>query len=108
MENTIEINSSNIEELCEKIEIVMRQTDYDEEKAREKLIDFENDHIKVIKNYFGIKDDSKKIIKSCNQEIYKQIRSQVDISSYNKKQAEKLQREILQNEIYMDDPNTSK
>jgi hypothetical protein len=40
MENTIEINSSNMDKFCEKIKIIIRQTDYDEEKARDKLIEF--------------------------------------------------------------------
>jgi hypothetical protein len=99
MDNTIEINSSNMDKFCEKIKIIIRQTDYDEEKAREKLIEFENDHIKVIKDYYGIKDNSKNTVKTYNQEIYKQIRKKIDISSYNKKQAEKLHNEISNTQV---------
>jgi hypothetical protein len=71
----------------EKIEIIMRQTDYNLETATEKLIEFNNEHLKVIKNYFGINDNKEYKIKSTNQEIYKQIRTKLDTSmrEYNER-----------------------
>jgi len=80
----------------------MRQTDYTEEIAREKLVEFENDPIKVIQDYMGInkkKSNQPSSIKSLNQEIYKQLRTQLDDSmrTYNKKQQEKLTEEIRNN-----------
>lgn len=62
-----------------KIEIVMRQTDYTKEMAREKLGEFNFDEIAVIKNYFGIADKKEpEKIKSINQAIYKQLRGHLD------------------------------
>jgi hypothetical protein len=42
------------EEHEEKVQMILRQTDYTEEQAREKLKEFNNDSLLVIKNYFGI------------------------------------------------------
>ena len=58
---------------------IMSQTNYNEELAREKLKEFKNDFMKVLKDYMGIpekKENSQ--IKSVNQEIYKQIRYSLD------------------------------
>lgn len=62
-----------------KIQIVMRQTDYTEEKAREKLGEFKFDEMAVIRDYFGINEKKvKPKIESVNQEIYKQLRGHLD------------------------------
>ena len=62
-----------------KIQIVLRQTDYTEEKAREKLQQFSYNEIAVIKDYFGIAEKKAPAqIKSVNQAIYKQLRSHLD------------------------------
>lgn len=61
-----------------KVEMIMRQTDYTETVAREKLSLFSNNEIDVIKDYFGIKDAKKQPINSLNQEIYKQLRGHLD------------------------------
>ena len=94
----IQIDSSNLSETKDKIEMIIRQTDYDEETARKKLAEYNNDYLKVIKSYFGIEDKIKEKtkIKSLNQEIYRQIRHKMDysIQDYNKKQEIKLQDEI--------------
>ena len=58
----------------ELIQIIMRQTDYNEEIAREKLIESNFDTILVIKKYMGLNDKKPETIKSVNQEIYKQLR----------------------------------
>ena len=90
------------EALSEKLGIVARQTDYDEDTIRQKLIDSNYDHMAVIKEYLGLnkKVDKKEIspIPSVNQEIYKQIRKRMEISDYNKKQDEKLKTEIENNQ----------
>jgi hypothetical protein len=63
----------------EKIQIIMRQTDYNNDIAREKLIENNFDEIATIKSYLGIKEKKNShIIKSLNQEIYKQIRYKLD------------------------------
>ena len=60
---------------------IMTQTNYSEEVAREKLALFNNDFMKVLKDYMGIQDNQKpNQIKSVNQEIYKQIRHNLDKS----------------------------
>jgi len=95
------------DELNEKIEIVMRQTDYTQEIASLKLKEYNNDHIKVIKSYLGITEKKAPTQKttSINQEIYKQIRHKLDDSmkSYNNKQEEKLKSEIEQNTLRLKD-----
>lgn len=61
-----------------KIDIILRQTDYTKEKAIEKLEQFDFDEIRVIKDYFGIQDKKAPQIKSVNQAIYTQLRSHLD------------------------------
>lgn len=61
----------------EKIQKVMRQTDYNEETAREKLSQHNFDEIATIKTYLGV-TQKKAPMKSLNQEIYKQLRYRLD------------------------------
>jgi hypothetical protein len=76
MENISLIETDKIDG---KIQIVLRQTDYTEEKAREKLQQFDYNEIAVIKDYFGIAEKKAPApIKSVNQAIYKQLRSHLD------------------------------
>jgi hypothetical protein len=67
------------DQIDEKIQIIMRQTDYTEEKVREKLGEFKFDEMAVIRDYFGIteKKESQKV-ESVNQAIYKQLRGHLD------------------------------
>jgi hypothetical protein len=60
------------------IQIILRQTDYSEEVAREKLKEHNFNEIAVIKAYFGIVEKKPAELKSINQEIYKQIRYKLD------------------------------
>jgi hypothetical protein len=87
------------DEMHDKIQTILRQTDYSECEAREKLIENCGDHIKVIKTFMGIPDKNNTSKKSLNQEIYRQLRSKLDnsIKDFNKKQEEKLTREISAN-----------
>ena len=65
--------------LSNNIDIILRQTNYSEEEAREKLFEYNNDYIAVIKSYLGVKKvAAKPEIKSVNQEIYKQMRFKLD------------------------------
>ena len=66
------------DQINEKIQIILRQTDYTEEIALEKLKDNNFDEIKTIKSYFGIEEKKPSQIKSINQEIFKQIRYKLD------------------------------
>jgi hypothetical protein len=58
---------------------IMSQTNYSEEVARNKLNEYNNDYMKVLKEYMGIPEKKTvSTIKSVNQEIYKQIRCNLD------------------------------
>jgi hypothetical protein len=63
-----------------KVQIILRQTDYSEDEAREKLKNNNYDHILVIKSFLGITEKKAPPIKSINQEIYKQLRQQLSNS----------------------------
>jgi hypothetical protein len=73
------------DQINNKIQMILRQTDYTEEIAREKLKEFNYDHILVIKSYFGIPEKKTQVVESLNQEIYKQMRYKLDgvIRDYN-------------------------
>ena len=69
------------EDLEERILLVMRQTDYTQEVAREKLTACNYDAIKCIRAYMGIAEKkAPEKVKSVNQEIYKQFRLKLDSS----------------------------
>ena len=59
--------------------MILRNTDYIEEVATSKLKIFGYDHIKVIRDYLGLVDKKPQVIKSINQEIYKQFREKLHI-----------------------------
>jgi hypothetical protein len=65
------------EELEERIQLVMRQTDYTQEVAREKLTAHNYDAIKCIKAYMGITEKKTPTQVSLNQQIYRQLRTQL-------------------------------
>jgi hypothetical protein len=73
---TDKISFIETNEFNKKLQIILRQTDYTEEIAKLKLKDFNNDHLDVIRNYFGITEKKAPKIVSVNQEIYKQLRNQ--------------------------------
>ena len=72
------ISFTNNTEIKEKIEIILRQTNYTQEEAKNKLQEFNYDHIKVIKSYLGITEKKAPPVATVNQEIYKQIRYKLD------------------------------
>ena len=62
-----------------KIQVILRQTNYTAEIAREKLEKFSYDEIAVIKDYFGITEKkAPQNVASVNQAIYKQLRGHLD------------------------------
>jgi hypothetical protein len=65
------------EDLEERIQLVMRQTDYTQEVAREKLTAHNYDAIKCIKAYMGITEKKAPVQVSLNQQIYRQLRTQM-------------------------------
>jgi hypothetical protein len=76
MADTISFTNNN--EIQEKVEMILRQTDYTEEEAKNKLKEFNYDNIQVVKSYLGIPEKKAPPIKTVNQEIYKQIRYKLD------------------------------
>ena len=69
---------------------ITSQTNYSLEFAKEKLIEHDGNYMNVIKEYMGIpihKNNSNSKIKSINQEIYHQIRKELDttMKKYNDK-----------------------
>uniref|UniRef100_A0A6C0IVQ7 Uncharacterized protein n=1 Tax=viral metagenome TaxID=1070528 RepID=A0A6C0IVQ7_9ZZZZ len=64
------------------VSLVVSQTNYTHDEAIEKLKLFNCDPMKVIRDYMGIPDPSQKQIKvkSVNQEIFKQIRTTLEVS----------------------------
>lgn len=74
------------DKITEKIQIVLRQTDYTEEVALEKLKEKNYDEIATIRAYFGITEKKAPPVKSVNQEIYRQLRTKLDSSMYDYRQ----------------------
>ena len=70
-----------------KIHFIMNQTNYSFEESEKKLELHNNNYINVIKEYMNIPfhNPIPKKIKSINQEIYKQIRTELNsgIKKYN-------------------------
>jgi hypothetical protein len=73
----------------QKVEMILRHTNYTEEKAIEKLNEFNHNEIDVVKNYYESKkqNNRQQQPKSLNQQIYKQIRTHLDnaMQSYREK-----------------------
>jgi DNA-binding ferritin-like protein len=59
---------------------VLTQTTYDIETAEQLLKEFNNDYMKVIKQYHGICEQPDRKLKSVNQEIYTQIRKKLSLT----------------------------
>jgi hypothetical protein len=76
MEDNISLVETD--QIDEKIQKVMRQTDYSENVAREKLKEYNFDEIATIKAYLGITEKKALPVKSVNQEIYKQLRTKLN------------------------------
>jgi len=66
----------------DSIQIIMRQTNYNETQTKEKLQNHNNDYVKVIEEYMEIPEKSKKPMVSVNQEKYKQFRNLME-EGYN-------------------------
>jgi hypothetical protein len=82
----------------EDIDFIMRQTNYTREISYQKLIEHDHNKILVIKEFMGIPFSHKEVPKkSIQQEIYSQIRKKIDITEFYKKQNEKLEKEIQEN-----------
>ena len=73
----------NTETVCDNIGIISRQTDYDIETIKQKLLEHNNNTTEVIREYMK-SSASNKNKKQCNtklsvnQQIYKEIRGMMD------------------------------
>lgn len=92
------------------IYLIVTQTIYSREEATEKLILSNYDYIKVIREYMGIPE--KKVetkVKSINQEVYKQIRTNLDISMKEYRDAHPIDIEqVIQNFTESDEREKTK
>jgi len=66
------------DQIEEKVQKILRQTDYTEEVAREKLKEHGYDEIGAIRSYLGITEKKAPQPKSVNQEIFRQLRHKLD------------------------------
>ena len=69
--------------MSEKIDIVMRQTNYDKEMAETKLKEHNNDIMKVISEYMEIPEKKETPMVSVNQEKFRQFRKLVEDQNNN-------------------------
>ena len=87
------------------VNLIRSQTNYNEVEALEKLTHWNNDYLKVIKEYLNPNFEKKKEVKiqSTNQRVMKEIRSFMDNSSQkyiNKKNNIETNTDKLKKEIY--------
>jgi hypothetical protein len=74
-----EITLVETDQIDAKVQIILRQTDYTSDQAKEKLQQFNFNEEEVIRDYFGVsKKTTQQKITSVNQTIYKQLRSYLD------------------------------
>jgi hypothetical protein len=80
----------------EKVRIIQGQTDYTKEIARVRLLDENMDEIIVIKKFLGIYNKKEEQKKTVQQEIYKQMRLNLDksIKDFNDRQYKKLEKDL--------------
>jgi hypothetical protein len=82
-----EISLIETDQIEAKIQVILRQTNYTTEEAREKLNKFNFNEEEVIRDYFGITDKkTPQKITSVNQTIYKQLRGYLDGAMNNYRQ----------------------
>jgi hypothetical protein len=68
------------------IDVIIRQTDYTEEKAIEKLTEHKNDVIAIVREYMGVvkPPTRNEVVKSStNQQIFSEIRNLMDDAAKN-------------------------
>ena len=74
------ISIQQMDDLSNQIKIIMSQTNYTENETKEKLKLFDNNYMTVIRDYMCIPDKKATKVSSVNQEIFRQIRTNLDIS----------------------------
>jgi hypothetical protein len=78
-------SKSYISNISDKVDMIMRQTDYTKTTAEEKLAEYKDDATQVIRAYLnGGKTITPSLPKlSTNQQIYKEIRGMMDDAALN-------------------------
>lgn len=68
-----------------KVDLIMRQTDYNKTTAEEKLAEYNDDAMQVIRAYLNDGKINKPCVTrlSVNQQIYKEIRGMMDDAALN-------------------------
>ena len=78
-ERMIQMKEARTEQLKrELVQVVCRQTELTTDEARELLEKEQYNYMKVLNNYFEIKETKKEISNSVNQRIYGEIRNLMD------------------------------
>ena len=77
VDKEIEVDKEN------KINMILRQTNYTYEEVKSKLEECNNDPILTIKKFLGIIIKERKVETSINQEIYKQLRMKMNDCKMN-------------------------
>jgi len=93
--NQIERFESGLEEACG---VIMRQTDYSEEKSLEKLKEHDLNVVSVVHEYLGVKSVEKKDVRTTNQKVFGEFRKFLDEASsthYKKQEAEQQRQEYI-------------
>ena len=84
--------------------IVMRQTDYSESVADEKLELYKYDVMAVVREFMNpnkvVNEDNDTIVESVNQQIYEEIRGMMDTASwrYRKNKEEEEKKQLMRDE----------
>ena len=95
---------NNIPNVLEMINIIIRQTDYDEDTALEKLQNNNYDLISVIRNFMGPKKEVSINIsenKTLNQRVYHEMGTMLDTANATYR-AKKEREEELENQMRQD------
>ena len=82
-ENLIKYNEKVLFQLNELVQVVCRQTELTEEEARERLEKEKYNYMKVLNDYFGVKEIIRDSSSSTNQQIYGEIRNVMDTGARN-------------------------
>lgn len=79
MDNDSKVSFVDNEKLEEMIQVVIRQTDYTKEIARDKLAACNYDTMKCIREYMGITKQKQQKNISVNQQIYRELRTKMGV-----------------------------
>ena len=94
--NQLDRFENSIKESCG---VIMRQTDYDEETAMAKLIEYDLNVMAVVKEYLGVVDKIQIDNRTTNQKVFGEFRKFLDDAStkfYQQRELEQIKQQIKQ------------